>query len=160
MRIIIYFSLLWLVMACNSTEQQEIGFLKQLREGSNQAIAEKDTTAMASFWTDDVHVISSRNAEVSGKEKLRHLFAKEFAAKKNLLYIRTPENIRVFSDWGMASEEGHWTGYWDEPDGKVEISGRYFAKWHRLKEGWKIRSEVFVPLTCKGSAFCSTTPEI
>jgi len=115
---------------------------------------------MSTFWTEDIHIISSRNAEVSGKEKLRHLFATEFAAKKNLMYVRTPDDIRVFREWGMASEEGHWTGYWDEPDGKVEIRGRYFAKWHLMQEGWKIRAEVFVPLSCRGSRFCQSTPPL
>ena len=148
------------ILGCQSQQDPDVMVLKKLRKASNEAIARHDTLGIASFWTEDVHLISSRNTEVSGKSAQRHLFAKEFAAKRDLLYVRTPGSIRVFRDWGMASESGTWTGSWVEPDGKVVTTGTYHAKWHLMGDIWKIRAEVFVPLTCQGSRFCGNKPSL
>jgi ketosteroid isomerase-like protein len=152
--------LLTLLAACRSTDDRDIVLLTTLRNASNDAIARHDTTGIASFWTADVHLISSRNTEVSGKQAQRHLFAMDFASKQQLRYIRTPESFSVFRDWGMASESGKWTGSWEEPDGKVVVSGTYYAKWHLVGDEWKIRAEVFVPLSCQGGRFCENKPSL
>jgi ketosteroid isomerase-like protein len=132
--------------------------IRLAREKSNAAIARQDTIALAEIWTNDYHIITSRNFEVSGSDNNRNSFASEFASKKELLYVRTPGNIDVFEPWNMASERGTWTGQWLEPDGLVELSGTYFAKWHKINDQWKIRAEIFVPLSCSGSSFCTKTP--
>lgn len=132
--------------------------IRQARQHSNQAIARHDSIALASHWTDDFHLITSRNTEVSGREANRRSFANEFKTKPDVIYVRTPLRIGVFSDWGMASESGTWTGQWKEPDGMVNVSGTYYAKWHNIEGIWKIRAEVFTPLSCTGSAFCLRKP--
>ena len=114
--------------------------------------------ALAETWTSDYHIISSRNFEINGLVNNRHLFAKEFSNKKEILYVRTTNNVEVFTDWNMASENGTWTGQWLEPDGLVKFTGTYFAKWHKVNREWKIRAEIFAPLTCKGSLFCEKKP--
>jgi ketosteroid isomerase-like protein len=133
------------------TDEEQI---RAARQSSNAAIATKDTNLIARYWTADFHMISSRNAEVSGLEMNRHLFATELFTKKEVLYVRTTEKVIVNTKWNMASETGLWTGQWREPDGLVKISGNYFAKWHKVNGSWKIRAEIYVPLHCNGSRFC------
>ncbi len=132
--------------------------IREARQQSNDAIKHQDTTAVAEVWTSDYHIISSRNFEISGMENNRHNFAKEFASKKELLYMRTTHKVEVFANWNMASEQGTWTGQWREPDGLVQLKGTYLAKWHKMNDQWKIRAEIFVPLSCTGSSFCEKTP--
>ena len=132
----------------------------QARSISNQAIADHDTVALAKIWCDDYHVISSRNFEVAGREKNRHHFAMEFSTKKEVVYVRTPRKIEVNTFWNMAAEQGDWNGQWQEPDGLVKLSGTYYAKWHKENGEWKIRAEIFTPLTCSGSVFCKQQPKI
>jgi ketosteroid isomerase-like protein len=139
-----------------ASEDEEL--IHQARLKSNDAIARQDTTALAEVWTNDYHLISSRNFEISGMKNNRHYFAKEFASKKKLLYVRTTTKVEVFVNWNMASENGTWTGEWLEPDGLVKLTGTYFAKWHKINNEWKIRAEIFVPLSCTGSSFCKKKP--
>jgi ketosteroid isomerase-like protein len=108
--------------------------------------------------TEDFHIVTSRNLEISGKEANRHSFAMDFQTRKGLLFIRTTEEVKVYSNWNMASETGHWTGTWQESDGTVHIGGNYFAKWHKVDGVWKIRAEIFVPQYCEGSSFCDRKP--
>ncbi len=133
---------------------EDENLIREARLRSNNAIARQDTTSLAEIWTSDYHIISSRNFEISGMENNRHSFAREFASKKEILYVRTTNKVEVFAKWKMASEQGTWTGQWLEPDGLVKFKGTYLAKWHKVNDQWKIRAEIFVPLSCTGSYFC------
>jgi len=142
----------------NNNAGKDEKLIREARQRSNVAIAKQDTTALAEVWTSDYHIISSRNFEISGMENNRHNFALEFASKKELLYVRTTNKVDVFANWKMASEQGTWTGQWEEPDGLVKLTGTYVAKWHKINDQWKIRAEIFIPLSCSGSSFCNKIP--
>ena len=139
--------------------------IREVRELSNQAIAKHDTAALARAWTDDYHVVTSRNAAVSGRMANMISYGSNFSERPDVIYTRTPDRIQVFSQWNMASESGTWIGRWTEPgktpenrDEKVELSGSYFAKWHRVNGKWLIRAEIFVPLACSGRTYCNRIP--
>ncbi len=137
---------------------EETDKIRAAREFSNQAIEHKDTAALASIWTIDYHLISSRNREGSGRAANRDSFFKEFSDKPDVIYVRTPGRISVFEQWNMASETGTWVGHWTEKGAQIELNGNYFAKWHKVNGAWLIRAEVFVPLMCKGGDFCDRSP--
>lgn len=140
----------------DSTNHQEA--IRQVREASNQAIAAHDTAAIAQTLTPDYRVVTSRNAE-SDKDAMLLSLGKDMSIKPDLVYRRTPEEIRVFAPWKMASESGHWSGQWTEANGdKIELTGTYYAKWHQVDGSWKIRAEVFTPLTCTGGSYCDQGP--
>lgn len=152
-----------IVLSCNSpTEKKEddgeVGKIRSARGFSNQAIERQDTAALASVWTNDYHVVTSRNFEVMGRLANRDRFFNEFTSKPDVIYVRTPINIEVFYKWNMASETGTWVGHWTEQGNLVELSGSYFAKWHRTNGIWRIRAEVFVPLKCIGGTVCDEPP--
>lgn len=131
--------------------------IRSARQLSNEAIAKKDSAVLASMWTTDYHVVTSRNFERSGRIANRDWFASEYTGKPDVIYVRTPETIQVFSKWNMASESGTWVGRWTDNGEPCELSGSYFAKWHKINEQWLIRAEVFVPLRCSGK-FCDQPP--
>ncbi len=152
-------SMIFLSLAC---EGQKAGpdeaEIRALRQQFNTAIAQHDSTRIERFCTADYTAISSRNVEIKGIENERQALANEFKTKKEVVYVRTPGQIKVFPTWNMASETGHYTGQWQESDGLVQMSGTYYAKWHKIQGSWRIRVEVFTPLTCTGSKFCDQAP--
>lgn len=151
------------IYACTSPKSSPSPDEIQIREArhlSNLAIANHDTVTIANYWTDDFHVVSSRNFELAGREANRQIFVRDFKTKQDVVYVRTPAQVEIFPDWGMASETGMWTGQWLETDGLVKLSGTYYAKWHKIDGTWKIRAEIFTPLACTGSAFCTQNPKL
>ena len=150
-----------LIFGCTSRSLQlsedEIQ-IRTARDVSNLAIEKHDTMSLASTLTSDYHVVTSRNAEVSSRHAMLERFAGDFASKPDINYVRTAEKINVFSQWSMASETGNWVGRWTENGEHIEVTGSYFAKWHKVDGAWKIRTEVFVPLSCSGGALCDKSP--
>lgn len=143
-----------------TTHSQEEQKIREVRKLSNLAIAQHDSLTIANYWTNDFHMISSRNTEVAGREQNRKIFTLEFKTRKDVRYVRTPVKIEVNAPWNMASETGTWTGQWQEADGVVTLSGTYYAKWHKMDGEWKIRGEIFTPLSCSGSLFCKQNPKL
>jgi ketosteroid isomerase-like protein len=132
--------------------------VQKLRLDCNAAIVQKDSIKIASFCTTDYTLITSRSSEGKSPDFSRFAFNSEFTNKLNVVYERIPDKIRVYENWKMAAETGHWTGSWTEPDGKVQLEGSYYAKWHKINGEWKMRVEVFTPGDCKGSAACDKRP--
>lgn len=60
----------------------------------------------------------------------------------------------------MAAEYGHWTGTWVANGEAIRVGGSYYAKWHFQNDEWRIKSEIYVPTTCEGSAYCKTMPDL
>lgn len=156
-------TILMVFIGCSSTKAShspDETQIRNVRQLSNQAIANHDTNAIAKYWTEDFNVISSRNAAIMGREANRQIFIREFNTKKDVVYIRNSEQVDIFPDWNMAAETGTWIGRWQEPDGMVNLSGTYYAKWHKINGNWKIRAEIFTPLSCSGSTICNQLPKL
>jgi ketosteroid isomerase-like protein len=130
--------------------------IRQKRVASNEAIAAHDAAGISNHWSRDILVLTSRNRQNVGKQQNADAFAKEFKAKQELVYIRTPEKIVVFSAAGMASETGTWVGRWQTGAERVEVTGTYYAKWIKSETQWLIRAEIYTPLTCRGDSYCRT----
>jgi hypothetical protein len=103
-------------------------------------------------------VISSRDYQIEGKAANRKLFASEFQSKPDVIYVRTPTAINIMEQWNMASENGTWEGSWTDQGSKIEISGSYYAKWHKVNGKWLLRVEVFTPEHCDGGPYCESKP--
>jgi ketosteroid isomerase-like protein len=120
--------------------------VRAARLAQNAAIAARQFDSMATFWTTDVVIVSSRGGVLRGKEAYREAFAGDSSM---IIYGRTPDRIDVSAAWPLAWEEGTWVGQVGT-SGPVLIGGRYAAQWHRIGGRWLIRSEVFVGLRCSG----------
>ncbi|HSW27866.1 MAG TPA: nuclear transport factor 2 family protein [Longimicrobiales bacterium] len=128
------------------------------RESSNEAIARHDTTGVGAILAPDVVVVTSNSVHAVGRETNLRRFAEQFRTRPDVTYRRTPDEVRVFEPWGMASERGRWTGSWTDADGKIVIGGSYFAKWRKTDGVWMVESETYVPETCAGGGYCTTVP--
>ena len=129
------------------------------RARSNAAIARHDTVGIAREMMPDVTVVSSTSAMGTGVAANVSRMAAQFARRPDTRWVRTPDTIAVFDAWGVASERGHWVGTWTEADGPLVIRGSYEAQWRRQEGTWRIQGELFVPLRCKGGAYCRARPQ-
>ena len=134
------------------------GPIRQLRASSNAAIARHDTGGIGAILAEDVVVVTSNSVHAISRATNLARFADQFRTRPDVVYLRTPDDVRVFAPWGMASERGHWTGSWTDTDGKIRIGGIYFAKWRRVNGRWLVESETYVPEKCTGGAYCRTVP--
>lgn len=143
------------VWATAAAAQTDAAAIRARRAASNASIARHDTVGVAAILAPDVMVLTSTSAAIVGRDRNVALFARQFATRPDVVYRRTPLDVRVNQTWAMASESGTWTGSWSEPDGKVAIGGRYFAKWRRINGDWLVESETYVPERCTGSSYCT-----
>lgn len=128
------------------------------RARSNAAIAAHDTDAIAREWMPDVHVVSSLSTQTAGAIATARSMQAQFTRRPDTKWVREPDRITVNVPWDVASEEGHWTGTWTDPDGPIRITGTYLAQWRHVDGRWLIQAEVFVPLLCEGGAYCRSRP--
>jgi ketosteroid isomerase-like protein len=129
--------------------------IRRLRERSNAAIARHDTAGIVAILAPNVMVLSSTSAAAIGRAANGAAFAEQFRTRPDVIYRRTPTEVRMFEPWMMASESGQWTGSWSEPGGRVSVGGSYFAKWRRIDGRWLVESEAYVPERCAGAGYCA-----
>lgn len=132
--------------------------IRAARSASNLAIVRKDVDTIASFWTDEVHVLGSMSLQLSGIEANRRFYEAQFAKRPDTTYARTPSTVQVMATWGVALESGEWVATWTDPDGPVRVSGNYMAQWLRSEAGWRIQGELYVPTSCAGGDYCERHP--
>lgn len=132
--------------------------IRARRESSNAAIARQDPAGIGAILAERVIVVTSNSVHRAGRAANEQSFAEQFRTRPDVVYWRAPDAVRVFAPWQMASEYGSWTGSWTDSDGKIQLTGRYFAKWRKLAGEWLVESETYVPETCTGGAYCTRVP--
>jgi len=128
------------------------GEIRAARRASNEALKNHDLKAFAASLDPELIVVAGRGTFVPSRQAYLDLFAKDFTDPKALRYERLVDSIEVNEDAPLAAEHGHWAGI--NPNGRRAIGGTYLAMWRRSDAGWKIRSELFVLLTCYDPAAC------
>lgn len=159
MRIIAMFCALALFAPCALSQSiSDENAIRQRRATSNASIARHDTGGIGATMAEDIIVVTSRSSQSVGRAANVTSFADQFRSRPDVIYVRTPAHVRVYEPWGMASEQGQWSGSWTDADGMIQIGGSYFAKWRRKNGSWLIESETYVPDRCTGGAYCRTPP--
>jgi ketosteroid isomerase-like protein len=130
-------------------EEDEI---RNLRSKSNRAIVKGDISAFSASLTDDF-VIVRGNGAFSTRETYLTDFSNALKNPDSVRYERTIDTIELSKAGPLAAEHGHWVGHL--PNGQEAYGGTYLAMWRHTDAGWKIRSELFVVLSCGDPAFCA-----
>lgn len=132
--------------------------IRAARSISNAAIVRKDVETIASFWTDEIHVLGSMSRQLSGVQANRQFYETQFASRPDTSYARTPVTVQVMATWKVALETGEWVATWTDADGPVRVGGSYMAQWLQSTTGWRIQGEIYVPTSCIGGAYCEQHP--
>ncbi len=115
-----------------------------LREASNLALQAYENEKVLSFLTDDVLTTTGNGTLLAGKEALKAYIATGSMSK--MYWVRSPKEITVNAQNGLAWETGTWNGYDPEKGPDAVVGGNYSAMWTKVSGSWKIKSQLFVAL--------------
>lgn len=125
--------------------------IRATRERFNAAIAGRDVETIRSLLAPGYHIVTGRSDQSHGAEEETKRWAERFRADPTVFYRRTPRDVILNEDWGMAEELGNWKGNYTVEGILVHASGVYAAKWQRAEDGeWVLQAEVFTTITCTG----------
>ena len=129
----------------------DVDLIEAARQASNQAIAWHDVDGVISFLDADYVITVSNGAILRSRDEMAVEFKQHFAEFPDVVYVRTPSSITVSASHPLAMENGTWVGTRTTKNGHQEIGGQYAAGWKKVDGIWKIHSELFVALYCKGA---------
>ena len=129
---------------------EDRGAIMALRAESNRAIAAHDLAKFTPIFADDAVFVWSNGTSAIGKAGLAEFIARDFADPAFVTYIRTPVTVAVSEQGVRAVEHGTWTAIKREPRGETRYGGDYAAHWFKTAQGWRVRGELYVKLSCTG----------
>ena len=127
--------------------------IRAAREQFNIAIEQKDVETIRLMLAPSYHIVTGRSEQSHGADEEGRRWRARFQSDPTTFYRRTPRDITINEDWGMAEELGNWKGVYTVNEVLVHVSGVYAAKWQRAEDGnWVIQAEMFTTITCTGPA--------
>lgn len=123
-----------------------------LRAANNRAIAAHDLDATMSIVADNYVMTGGNSGIERNVAENRKGWSDEFATPGHDRYVRTPEDLQVGERKGVlrAAESGVWEGIDHKPAGESRPYGRYFVHWSKAGGRWRVVSESYVTLGCRG----------
>lgn len=136
-------------------QQSDIDQIRALRTQSNLAIVAHNLDGFGQTLLPDVVVTRGSGTHVAGRDSVLASLAVQFKDPNFMGYVRETDSVTISTSNPLAAEHGHWTGRFRQPDGIQIVKGVYLSMWRQTNAGWKIRSELFVTLSCTGSKACT-----
>ena len=134
--------------------------IRAVRERFNVAIADKSIETIRTLLAPTYHIVTGRSAQNHGADEEAVRWAEVFREDPTAVYRRTPREITINDEWGIAEELGNWQGSYTAEETLVHASGVYAAKWQRAEDGeWVLQVEVFTTLACTGPASGCVRPD-
>jgi ketosteroid isomerase-like protein len=134
--------------------------IRATRESFNVAIVNRDIEAIRTMLAPTYHIVTGRSAQNHGANEEAARWAEVFRTDPTTVYRRTPREITINDEWGIAEELGNWKGNYTVDETLIHASGVYAAKWQRAEDGeWLLQVEVFTTLTCTGPATGCVRPD-
>lgn len=115
-----------------------------LRNAYNASLKNYDYELSLSFLTEGVLTTISNGTLIQGKKNLKEYILANSGTK--MYWVRTPGEIDINAELGLAWEVGTWKGYIPESGQMSVAGGNYAAQWIKINGVWKINSELFVKL--------------
>lgn len=120
-----------------------------LRRANNQAIAARDLEATMRMVAEDYVAVGGSDGVVRSRDEMRSLWARDFASPHPANQcVRQPTTIEVGQVAGVlrAAESGRWRC----PGERSTPVGAYFAHWSKRSGEWRLVSDNYVTLGCRG----------
>lgn len=127
--------------------------IRAARERSNQAIRKHDVNGFAASLASDFVMVRGSGSFTPSRDEYIKTFAQIFSDPKAVSYRRITDKVEISAVGPLAAEHGHWMGV--KADGSEAYAGTYLAMWILTESGWKLRSELYVVLTCRDTAACA-----
>lgn len=135
-----------------AAQSDDIAAIRELRAQNNRALAAHDLDATMRIVGDDFVLVGGNSGIDRSRDDDRKAWAEEFARPGHDRYVRTPGKIEVGARKGAwrAAEAGTWEGIDHLPAGESRPFGSYFVHWSKATGEWKVVSETYVTLGCRG----------
>lgn len=123
------------------------------RAAFNQAIAEKDISAIRGVLAEDVLLVTGTDSTVfNGRSAQLSIWRTDFEAAERAIYERTTTCVSISPLIPIALETGTWRGVRTDDENDF-AAGSYAAKWRKFDGTWRLEAEIFSTESCGGS-FC------
>jgi ketosteroid isomerase-like protein len=124
---------------------QDEANIRTARAHSNRSIARRNLLGVGDSLAENFVAVIGDGTFVSTRAAYLKLFKQGFdTPKTSLTYERIPDTIQLSTTHPIAAEQGHWIA--TDANNKTVYTGTYMAMWEHTKDGWKIRSELYVNL--------------
>jgi uncharacterized protein (TIGR02246 family) len=134
--------------------------IRAARERYNRAIESQQLDGLAKLFAPDYLLISGRGDRREGPQAQLEMWRKTFADDPTFNCQRTPEEVNVNADWGLARETGQWLCTQTVEGTPGQYAGVYAAKWQTTVDSeWVLQSEVFTTLSCDGPPAACRRPD-
>lgn len=135
----------------------DIAILAKLRTENNAAMAAKDVGRTMAIAAEDYVLVGGNDGVHRSKADMQQIWAGDFADPKGRPCIRTPDRFEVGEYGGVrrSAEIGSWECPIATPRGEARLAGRYLAHWSKRSGTWKVVSDNYVTLRCRGPG-CKT----
>jgi hypothetical protein len=140
-------------ISCVAQASRDDEAIRSLRAASNKAISASDVLGFAASLEPGFVVVTG-NGSLLTREEYIATFAKDFEDPHSVRFERVVDSIEISSSVPLAAEHGHWVGR--VPGGPALFRGTYLAMWRRGEGAWKLRTELFVSLSCSDAAACES----
>lgn len=137
----------------NDAAKSDDAYIRAARAELNRAVAERNTAPFAKYWLDDVQ-ITAGSGEVLGNNRSRHVkrFVSTFADPAFAGGTRNTTSIDINAAHGLAAEHGEWSWRYRNDSGLQDSQGTYLVMWRKVKNEWRIQSELYIMLRIIQSA--------
>ena len=144
------------LIAAAAMASADVDAIRALRQADNAAIARRDFAPVHGLFDPDYHVIRGASGLTMAGPGATEVLLKDDIAKDPgfVGYERLTDRVEIGTGGLRAAEHGRWVGRWNEPDGKMALTGVYLAMWVKTSGRWVLKSEAFVALDCSGSVAC------
>ena len=124
-----------------------------LRAEHNRAIAAHDLDGVMSIVAEDYVNVGGNSGIQRSKADARKEWARDFITDGFERYVRSPSQVEIGERKGVlrAAEIGKWEGFRRPAVGDSRPFGRYFVHWSKTTGHWKVVSETYVTLGCRGA---------
>jgi len=131
---------------------EEKAVILALRADNNRAIAAHDLDGVTRLLADDYVFTGGDSGTERSAAEDRKGWAEDFARPGMDRYVRTVTELEVGERKGVfrAAESGTWEGTDHLPTGDAHAFGRYFVHWSKATGQWRMVSESYVTLGCRG----------
>lgn len=128
--------------------------IRALRAQNNRALAAHDLDATMHMVGEDFVLVGGNGGIDRNRQENRKAWAEEFAQPGHDRYVRTPVKIEIGERKGVmrGAESGIWEGIDHLVGGESRPFGSYFVHWSKRTGDWKVVSETYVTLGCRGPA--------
>lgn len=131
--------------------------IRAARQEWNAALARRDSTGLDHLLEDSAVHIAPRFVHI-GRTAFLDVFVRNMRLRPAFQLAYDPQRVAVCDRTGCetATEYGNWRETWLEAGEATEVSGTYYALWQRHGNTWRIRTEVFATLVCRGQRYCGS----